>query len=263
MSCAWGSTYYLNNGFTKTGHYFYGWGFNQASTRNYTNGQAVSNLNSSGGVLSMYALWKPNTYTIKYNGNGETSGTTSSSSHTYNISKNLTANGFLKKGYKFLGWSTSAAAITPTYTNKQSINLLTSNGATINLYAVWELDTFSLTLDGSDATNEYTTSVIATYNEPMPTIAKLPIRQQVITFDANEGLCDTTSLRITHEFDGYYTEKNGMGIKYYDKDGNSLSNWDIQSEITLYANWILTSTELFITIFYYLTFLFSFFIFFN
>ena len=44
-----------------------------------------------------YANFVPNTYTIKYDGNGATGGSTVSSSHTYDSSKNLTKNGFEKK----------------------------------------------------------------------------------------------------------------------------------------------------------------------
>ena len=49
-----------------------------------------------------------NTYFVRYNGNGATSGSMSNSSHTYNISKALTANNFSRSGYEFIGWSTSA-----------------------------------------------------------------------------------------------------------------------------------------------------------
>lgn len=51
----------------------------------------------------------PITYTIKYNGNGATSGTTASSTHTYDEEKELTANGFSRTGYNFAGWATKDA----------------------------------------------------------------------------------------------------------------------------------------------------------
>lgn len=78
-----------------------------------------------------------NTYTIAYNANGGT-GTTASSSHTYGVSKALTANGFTNGTKQFLGWSTSSSATSATYTNGQSVsNLTTTNGETVTLYAVW------------------------------------------------------------------------------------------------------------------------------
>ena len=84
------------------------------------------------------ATFSPIRYTIKYNGNGATSGSMSDSSHTYGVAKTLTTNSFSRTGYNFLGWSTSSSIATVTYTDGQNIsNLTTTNGATVNLYAVW------------------------------------------------------------------------------------------------------------------------------
>ena len=92
----------------------------------------------------LYAQWTPITYTIAYNANGGT-GTTVSSSHTYDQAKNLTANGFSKFGYTFQGWATSldrANAGTVDYADKASVsNRSTTSGATVNLYAVWKIYT--------------------------------------------------------------------------------------------------------------------------
>lgn len=91
------------------------------------------------------AYFTAHTYTVKYNGNGATSGSTASSTHTYNTAKALTANGFSRTGYTFLGWSTSSSATSATYSNKQSVtNFTSTNGATINLYAVWQKNNYTL-----------------------------------------------------------------------------------------------------------------------
>ena len=83
-----------------------------------------------------------NTYTVKYNGGTGATGSTASSSHTYGTAKTLTANGFSKFGHTFKGWATSldrANAGKVDYTNQASVsNLTTTNGAIVNLYAVWE-----------------------------------------------------------------------------------------------------------------------------
>lgn len=86
-------------------------------------------------TITAYA--DPNTYTIKYNGNGNTGGSTASSTHTYDSSKALTTNGFTKTGYVFQGWATSASGPV-VYTDGQSVkNITSTNGDVINLYAVW------------------------------------------------------------------------------------------------------------------------------
>ncbi|MBO4626048.1 MAG: InlB B-repeat-containing protein [Alphaproteobacteria bacterium] len=80
-----------------------------------------------------------NTYSVKYNANATgATGSMSNSSHTYDVSKALTSNAFTNGTKKFLGWSTSSTATSATYTNGQSVsNLTTTNGDTVNLYAVW------------------------------------------------------------------------------------------------------------------------------
>ena len=86
--------------------------------------------------LTVYAQWTPVTYSIKFNANGG-SGTMSNETMTYGTAKNLTANAFTRTDYVFLGWATSSTG-NMVYTNKQSVNnLTTTNGKTVNLYAVW------------------------------------------------------------------------------------------------------------------------------
>ena len=60
-----------------------------------------------------------NTYTVKYNGNGATGGSTAQSTHTYDTFKALTANGFSRTGYTFTGWSTNAGDEVKCYDNAE------------------------------------------------------------------------------------------------------------------------------------------------
>ena len=106
------------------------------------------------GVLT--ANWTANTYTVVYNGNGNTGGSTASSMHTYDVSKNLTANGFTKaytitynyngatggnsnetstSTYTFAGWATSASG-NKVYDDQASVKNLATSG-TFDLYAKW------------------------------------------------------------------------------------------------------------------------------
>ena len=110
------------------------------------------------------ATFSPIRYTIKYNGNGATSGSMSDSSHTYGVAKTLTTNSFSRTGYNFLGWSTSSSIATVTYTDGQSVsNLTTTNGATVNLYAVWGETLVLTTPTGSPvSTTEISVSISGT-----------------------------------------------------------------------------------------------------
>ena len=54
-------------------------------------------------TIVMYAVWKNNTFTIKYNANGG-SGSMADTAVTYDIRTNLRTNTFVRDGYRFDGW---------------------------------------------------------------------------------------------------------------------------------------------------------------
>ena len=96
-----------------------------------------------------------NTYTVVYNGNGSTGGTTANSTHTYGVAKNLTTNGYTREytvtynhnytgstnttataKYTFSKWNTVAGGTGTDYGNGVSVTNLSTSG-TFNLYAQW------------------------------------------------------------------------------------------------------------------------------
>ena len=166
--------------------------------------------------ITLYAQWKPITYTVKYNGNGATGGSTTNSSHTYDQSKNLTANGFNKTGYHFIGWATSVNGEVK-YTNQQSVkNLTATNGATVNLYAKWAANTYTIKLDPNGGTGTME-DILATYDKDV-TLPKSTFRKDEYTFI------------------GWSTTKDG-DVKY--KDGATVKNLTSTNNgtATLYAKW--------------------------
>lgn len=120
---------------SKKGYTFKGW----YSDKKFKN-KVTSIKKGSTGNKTLYAKWEPNKYTIKFNGNGSTSGKMSSmTSRKYGKSYKLTANKFKKTGYTFVGWNTKKNGSGKNYQNKQSIKNLTSkNGGTVTLYAQWK-----------------------------------------------------------------------------------------------------------------------------
>ena len=95
----------------------------------------AENITSS----EIYATVAKNTYTVVYNGNGNTSGSMSSVVHTYGTAKSLTANEFSRHGWTFTGWKDQNGK---TYTNGQQVNNLTAiHDDTITLYAQWKVNT--------------------------------------------------------------------------------------------------------------------------
>lgn len=128
----YGENLTLQGSISKTGYRFANW--------KATNGTAynASGTYSTDAGTTMTAQWTANTYTVVYNGNGNTGGSTASSSHTYDTAKNLTTNGFTRTNYLFKGWATSSDGPV-VYSDGESVtNLTTTHEGTVNLYAVWE-----------------------------------------------------------------------------------------------------------------------------
>ena len=105
---------------------------------------------------------KGNTYTVNYNGNGNTGGSTSSSTHTYGTPKALTANGFTKNEYEFIGWNTKDDGTGTSYSDQESVSTLTStDNGSVTLYAQWKKNGYTITFDvngGNDWTGTRCTS---------------------------------------------------------------------------------------------------------
>lgn len=93
----------------------------------------------------------PNTYTVVYNGNGNTGGAApANQSCTYDVAFNLRdRNTLTRTGYMFKGWSTDPNlaynATTGMYSESQQvINLTTTPNGTVTMYAIWEPVTYDV-----------------------------------------------------------------------------------------------------------------------
>ena len=99
-------------------------------------------------LSTLYAHWKNATYTIRFNGSDNTSGTMADQAVEFNVATNLSANAFQRTGYTFLGWATTATATSYEYADKASVrDLASSANATVNLYAVWTANTYYVAFD--------------------------------------------------------------------------------------------------------------------
>ena len=122
---------------TRKGYTFAGWNTEVGGTgTDYKQGDKLKN------GTTLYAQWKANTYKVRFNANGG-KGTMEEMSFTYDEAKTLTANGFTREGYEFLGWSKSANGGVQ-YQDAKSVKNLAENG-TVTLYAVWAKDVYEIT----------------------------------------------------------------------------------------------------------------------
>ena len=208
------------NAYKRTGYTFKNWNTKTDGTgTSYADKQSVKNLSvSSGTTITLYAQWTPISYSIKFNGNGATSGTMANLAMTYDVTKNLMENAFKKTGYVFSGWATTATG-KATYSDKQSVkNLTTTNGATINLYAVWTPITYTVKFNGNNSTSG--------------TMSNLSM-----TYDTAKTLTANAFKRTGYTFGGWNTAADGSGTSYTDKQSVKNLTSTQGATVNLYAKW--------------------------
>ena len=116
---------------TRTGYSFLGWSTSASST---TATYAAGGKYTANAGVTLYAVWKANTYTVSYNANGGT-GAPGNQTKTYGKTLTLSSTKPTRTNYNFKGWGTSASATTVKY----SVGGSYTANAGITLYAVWEL----------------------------------------------------------------------------------------------------------------------------
>lgn len=200
---------------TRTGYTFQGWatsssgGVAYASGANYTENASVT----------LYAVWKAITYTVKYNANGGT-GAPSSQTKTYGKTLTLSStkptktsvddNGTLTT-YTFKGWATSSTSTSVAY---QSGASYTTNAA-ITLYAVW-----SKTVSTSSFDVSYNT------NGGSDVISQVKISGETLK------LRSTVPVKNGYTFVGWGLYADSTEISYL-----AGSNYTLDKDIVLYAIW--------------------------
>ena len=94
-------------------------------------------------VVYYYGTYVAPTYTVTYNGNGNTSGTAPIDSSSYTSGSSFTTKTqgtLLKTNYSFLGWNTNSSATTATYAASTTYTMSANN---LVLYAIWAISTIT------------------------------------------------------------------------------------------------------------------------
>ncbi len=140
------------NGFTKTGHDFSKW----------------DNVpEKCTGNVELKAVWTPKKYTVSYNGNGNTGGSTASTQCSYGSAITPATNGFTKTGYHFDKWTNVPAKCT----------------GNVELKASWLPNTVTISFDSNGGTG-----------------SKAPIR---CTYNSSISLGGNTFSKTGHSFNGW------------------------------------------------------------
>ena len=182
---------------SRTGYNFLGW-YTEASAGS----QVTENTTMTEGNKTIYAHWQIKTYTLSYNGNGNTGGSTAATTCNHGQACSTATNGFTKTGYSFDGWYDAASGGT-----KYTSVTLTANKT---LYAHWKINSYTITYAGNGSTGGSTAATSCNYN------ATCTLRGNGFT-------------KTGHTFAGWYTAASG-GSKY----GASTT---LTGNITVYAHW--------------------------
>ena len=195
---------------TRTGYTFKGWGISSSSASASYQPGGTYTANAS---RTLYAVWEsnaPKTYTVSYNANGGT-GAPASQIKTHGIALTLRTAQPTRSGYTFLGWSTSSAATSATYSAGGSY---TAN-ASVTLYAVWK----------QNPPPTYTVSYDANGGMGAPT-------SQTKTHDVALALRTEQPTRNDHTFLGWSMNSSASSPIYY-----AGGNYTVNASATLYAVW--------------------------
>lgn len=142
---------------TKTGYTFENW-YADAEFKNPFDFDTPITENTD-----IFAKWTPYTYTVTFNKNADdATGTMADQSFEYDESKALTANGFTREGWAFIGWATTPDGDVE-YGNDPVVNLTTVNNGKVTLYAVWSKDAYEISYQHNPAVTNPTGMPPASY----------------------------------------------------------------------------------------------------
>lgn len=148
---------------TRTGYSFQGWATSASGSVAYAAGASYT----ANAAVTLYAVWKANTYTVKYDANGGT-GAPSNQTKTHDKALTLSSTKPTRANYNFKGWGTSASATTVAYAAGASY----TGNAALTLYAIWELayikprisNVICERCDSDGTMNEEGTSALVTFD---------------------------------------------------------------------------------------------------
>ena len=199
----------------KTGYTFLGW--NTAANGSGVAYKASDTFSMPAANVTLYAQWDSLNYTLSYDGNGYTGGSVpASTSYKYGVTATVSANtnDLVKTGYTFDGWSTTASG-TAVYSGTGA-ETLTMGSANITLYAVWSLNSYTLSYNSNGSTAG-----------SAPTGGAYDYGAEVTVGDQG------TLVKTGYTFKGWNTASDGSGTDY----SNSNTFCMPASNVTLYAVW--------------------------
>lgn len=196
------------NVFTKTGYILAGWSLTRDGEIVFSNGETVKSLNAdNNSAVTLYAVWTPVKYTVQFNGNTGL-GSMDELSMTYDVSVTLPENTFTKEGYHFIGWAVSANGEFK-YADSATIkNITTADGSVITLWAVWEINTYTVTFNYINNKGEnVSTPVTVEYGETAQVpndFTTTPYKDSSYHYGFEKWSADITNVKSSFSVDALY-----------------------------------------------------------
>ena len=214
---------------TKTGHSFVRWNTNTANTGA---AYAAGGVYGGNAAMTLYAIWKADTYAVAFNANGGSS-PPANQTKTYGTNLTLTTAKPTRSGYTFVKWNTKADGTGTSYNSGASY---TANAA-VTLYAIWTANKFIIHYNDNGGTQgEGYTQVV---NETTHTI-NYNDTIDLINVDGPTFLLSKSGYHIDAAT-AWNRASDGSGTSY---DQNVVYSWTTFGSLTtqttnvpLYANW--------------------------
>lgn len=170
-------------------------------------------------VSTSYTIPALTSFTVSYNANGG-SGAPTAQAKYYGQALTISSVEPSRAGYKFLGWSTSSTATTATYSAGGNF----TTDANTNLYAVWEVDGYTVTYNANGGT----------FSSGVTTLTRTKEHDKTLTIIAGANL----PTRTNYTFKGWGTSATSTTVTYA-----PYGSYTANASITLYAIWELTSQK--------------------
>ena len=193
-----------SNVYKRNGYQFAGWSYSPNGAAVYADGGDMKVGTSS--LIDLYACWKPNSNALVFHSNGGTGTMEKQYMHT-DETGDLNVNSFTREGYHFTGWSTTSDGI-PSHSDGSKYTM--GADAETNLYAIWEPNVYTITLDANkgNCDSEIQVKYDSEYTLPKPT-------------------------RDGYSFAGWYHGEE----QFSDASAAPLKKYGVVGDITLTAHW--------------------------
>ena len=218
---------------TRTGYTFVKWTTNKNGTGTaYQPGSQYSyNRDSDGGTVTLYAVWTPWKYTVRYDKNVPANSSSQTVSNmpadqtkTEEVNLTLSSNKPSRNGYIFNGWQAQINGKAVDYQPGATLSYDPDvKGSVITLKAKWTAWKHTI---------HYDKNVPASSSSQ--TVANMP-EDDTKTFDITKTISSTKPSRNGYIFNGWNTQKDGKGTAY--ASGAAYKHDQNGGTVTLYAQW--------------------------